>query len=222
MNFKLFFILLFCSFSLSAQTKFWISFSDKPSFVSRTELKKIFTDEVLVEKEKSGLDWYDYPVNKKYISELQSLGISVLNTSRYFNSVTVTATENEAEQIKKLPFVKSIQPVVRLKRIDRKPDADVVRQLSKIEKTTALDYGNSALQNSLTKLSSLHDLGIIGRGISVGLIDEGTKTIDHEAFSSLKLIQQKNFVVPPVGKPANTFNHPVCVRQRCEMLPMFG
>lgn len=207
MNMKLLFILLLFSTTLSAQNKYWITFTDKSSSVSKSELQKVFTDAVLTKKEQNGLDWYDYPVDKKYISKIKSLGISIHNESRYFNSITVTATENEIEQIRELSFVKEIKPVVRLKRTEPTILADDVRQFSKVQKTTVLDYGNSAAQNSLTKLSSLHNLGINGRGISVGLIDEGTKTIDHEAFSALKLIQQKNFVTPPPGKPANTFTH---------------
>lgn len=211
MRVKLILFVFFVTFSLSAQTKYWVTFTDKPTTVSRIELKKIFPEAVLAKKEKSGLDWYDYPVNENYKKQLSLLGFVIQSESRYFNSVTLTTTADKINQIKKLPYVKSVSSVVRFK--PSEPDIEapsqtiVERRLTKVSDTHVLEYGQSATQVNLTKISNLHDLDITGFGLSVGLIDEGTKVTGHEAFESLQLIEQKNFVVIPPGDPAATFSH---------------
>lgn len=207
MKIAAFSLLCFITFQLSAQDKYWIYLKEKDPSVSVSQLKSIFPDKVLSQKMEAGIDWFDYPVSASAKSLLNQSGVTIVNESRYLNAVSVFATEEQTNILSKLPFVKSVVPVVRLKETEPLNTEAVPMPLNKLNSVSSLDYGNSASQANLTKLSALHSLGITGKGISVGLIDEGTKWQDHEAFASLKIGEQKNFVTQPPGKPAPTFNH---------------
>jgi len=210
MKSKVLLIAVFFTVTVSAQNKYWINLKDKSASVSKSELQTIFSEKALSKKlsEPNQIDWYDYPVKSDYIKQIENSGAKIINQSRWLNSVSVFATPEQILRISEFQFVKSVEGVVRLKNHEpEKGTAISTHPISKNSSATTLDYGSSATQINLTKLSALHDLGITGNGISVGLIDEGTKWQDHEAFVSLKLGEQKNFVVVPEGQPASTFNH---------------
>ena len=60
----------------------------------------------------------DLPVSQSYVDRLAQLGISVINTSRWFNAVTANLTADERERASSLPFVERVDLVRTFRRRD--------------------------------------------------------------------------------------------------------
>ena len=53
----------------------------------------------------------DYLINQSYIDQVKRLEVEIKNQSRWLNAVSVIADIDKINLIKKLPFVKKIEPV---------------------------------------------------------------------------------------------------------------
>ncbi len=202
MKSKVLLIAVFFTLSVSAQNKYWINLKDKSASVSKSDLKSIFSEKALYKKlsEPNQIDWYDYPVKSDYLKQIENSGAKIVNQSRWLNAVSVLAADEQISQISKLPFVKSVESVVKFKTPKIVASGKQEQSISKI---SSLNYGSSANQNNLTKLSSLHKLGISGKGIVVGVIDAGFKVEGNSALDNVTILEYKNFVNNPSNSPSH-------------------
>lgn len=212
MSFKYFFIgglILFTRLTVPAWSqqqkargseKIWIYFTNKETFPlyktsSAAELsikpraikrrQKFFRQELI--------DWSDLPVNSGYVQKIAATGARIIVKSRWLNAVTARVTSPQKKQIRNLPFVKEIKPVVTFYRRDVNL-RDAPRHYLKKSQTHLYDYGDSYTQNQLIRVPELHDLGITGYGIAVLMLDTGFNYQQHEAFASLKVIDEYDFI----------------------------
>jgi subtilisin family serine protease len=186
-----------------AKNKYWIFF-DKKEEIS---LKKVnedvkYSQQLLSEraikrrqKVRSASDIineYDLPVKKEYINYLSFLGINIINISKWFNAVSAYLDENEKEEVEKLPFVKGVRPVLEY---IRKPipseEKEIFKTPSKYENT--YDYGYSYIQNNIINVPRVHDLGIVGRNVLIGMMDTGFDK-NHECLEDVKIVSEWDFV----------------------------
>jgi hypothetical protein len=112
------------------------------------------------------------------------------------NAVSIFATPGETEILQSLPFVKSTQRVASL---NIPPALEAVPQPPQLFKTTTthrFQYGNSLAQMEQIRATDLHDAGIYGAGVIVGMMDSGFRWQDHEAFQHLsdRIIGEHDFV----------------------------
>ena len=93
----------------------WIYLSDKNGSTS-VEL----SEKTVLRRAKNGVYennlWYDLTVSLKYINQLSSLGINVINESRWLNAVSALCSKSDLITIANLSFVDQIKPVVGYKR----------------------------------------------------------------------------------------------------------
>src|SRR5574341_150506 len=185
--------------------KYWIFFRDKgPLGLSKRSARlqeaegrlspralqrraKVLPQAALVDE--SDLDLY-----QPYLNELAQRGFEPVVASRWLNAVSVLVAPEELEILQSLPFVKSVQRVARLK-IPPAPEA--VPESLPLRKTMAqhrFQYGNSLAQMEQIRATDLHDAGIYGIGVIVGMMDTGFRWQDHEAFQQLKVIGERDFV----------------------------
>jgi hypothetical protein len=140
----------------------------------------------------------DMPIAAGYRAALESRGFEIIHESRWLNGVSILATEEEATALRRLPFVKEVRRVATLRRPPQ-PEAETSEPPPAHFKATAarkLDYGASLTQNEQIKATILHDAGINGTGIIVGMLDSGFRWQDHEAFLHLqsRIIAERDFV----------------------------
>jgi len=195
MKIFVFFFSFFLATSLLASEKYWIQFKDKNHTVSPEQLTKLFSERAIEKRVNSGkaFDWYDKPVNENYVKALENLGLKIENTSRWLNAVTVRASEVQLSSVRSLSFVEKIESVNKFT-LRRESSEPVPAKDSLIEKSSDADYGTSLSQNAQTKLVDLHNLGITGKGLYVGLLDAGTRWRNNIAFPGLKVIAEYDFV----------------------------
>lgn len=135
----------------------------------------------------------DLPMAADYVATLRQRGLAIIRESRWLNGVSIIATETEAESLRELPFVKEVR---RVARVVRPPAPEVTEVPPVLFKSTThkLNYGNSLFQNEQLQVPTLHDAGINGSGVLVGMLDSGFHYQDHEALRHTKIVAEYDFV----------------------------
>jgi serine protease AprX len=195
----------------AAQKKYWVYFRDKgPSTVGIHSLQKgaqlysvaraFVSDRALQRRGKvltndNLINASDLPVYQPYVDELGKLGITPHVSSRWFDAVSVYLTQQQVVLIASLPFVKDVTPVVTFHR-DNESVEIIPRSLQRRtrEKAEGLDYGPSFEQDSGIEVPAVHDLGINGTGVLIGMLDSGFRWRTHEALKNVHVIAEHDFI----------------------------
>ncbi len=190
--------------------KVWVFFENKGS--NTTEY---FLNPLLVVSEKSlnrraklktfekGIDYLDLPVNNFYIDKLRSLGVTVIQKSKWFNAVSCEINISQMNLISKFDFVKRIEPVERYKSIKKIDENNESFEFTEIKPkgTYTYNYGASFTQLQQINVPAVHELGYKGQGVVVGVLDAGFNNLPHEVFNNMDIIAAYDFVNndPDVG-----------------------
>jgi len=187
-------ISLLMSGILSAQiapNKYWIQFTDKnntpytisqpDSFLSVRAIQRRINQGIPIVEN-------DLPVDPTYIDSLESIGLTILNKSKWMNSVTVYADSIQMiTQAMAFPFVSNYQKVLSLS-INEADIVDLTNNTntSLLSSISSLDYGYSANQIEMLNCHILHNEGFTGEGMVVAILDAGFWSVDTlPAFDSL-------------------------------------
>jgi len=202
----------FCSQPVKAEDSppFWIFFSDKGINQERLEselsqLNSTFNSKSLRRRARAGLaasvDVKDLPVNPEYINEITKLdGVELRHVSRWLNAISVDVMNTKLDVISEKSFVSHIQTV---RRFYRNPDLNmkstydqqgVVENLELPERDWNLEYGRSLRQNLFLNVPRIHDAGITGEGVVIGVLDAGFDNLDHNCFEGIDILDSWDFV----------------------------
>lgn len=210
-------VLLSCSGAFSqpiATTKVWIFFKDKgpaglaKETIAYREAVARLSPRAIQRRLKSlppehVVDEADLAVYGPYLDRLKRMGIAVRVVSRWLNAASASLSPAGIEFLRQQEFVAEIRPVRKLF-----PPRPVSSPLSLPRRSQAqdhlLDYGQSLLQNQQLHVPGLHDAGITGEGVIVGMLDAGFRHTGHVAFDSLKILGEFDFVF----KDENTADEP--------------
>ncbi|HEY6626223.1 MAG TPA: S8 family serine peptidase [Ignavibacteriaceae bacterium] len=186
----------------------WVFFNDKgnetqnyfqkPStVVSEKSLKrraKVLSENKLITQT-------DLPVNQNYIDQIQSLGFQLKQKTKWFNGVSGWATKSELAQFANMPFVKQLDIVYKFKK--DKSEEEIMKDFpeeinhnhSKPLETHSFNYGESYTQLNQITVPQVHDLGYIGAGVTICLMDAGfDRWTTHQVFDSMNVIATWDFV----------------------------
>ncbi|RKZ32833.1 hypothetical protein DRQ33_05205, partial [bacterium] len=177
-------------------SKYWVFFEDKglqsaqDSIQALQNTKRMLTDRALKRRAKvlpknSLVDWKDIPVCHRYVQEIQSLGIEIVHTSRWFNAVSVRGEPEQLSQIASLSYVDKIVPVKSFRR----------KFIPVVEETYVDDeiYGISKQQLSFMNVPPVHNMGIYGDGVLLCITDTGFN-LEHIALAHCEVASQFDFV----------------------------
>ncbi len=180
----------------------WVFFADKGNGID-----KFFANPYLILSERSverraklnsfskGIDILDVPVNNLYINELTNLGIVIKQKSRWFNSVSCYVDAQQLSLLNKLNFVKNVDLVDKYKSTKKIESNSIESNLRyHVKGTHSFDYGDSYTQLQQINVPAVHDLGINGQGIIVGVLDAGFNNLPHQAFANMNIIAAYDFV----------------------------
>ncbi|OQX86786.1 hypothetical protein B6D60_05465 [candidate division KSB1 bacterium 4484_87] len=184
-----------------ATEKYWIFFRDKGSDAQqlmrqKKELKIELPNRVLQRRAKvmmmgDVIDETDFPLSEAYLDELESIGVKPIVRSRWLNAISAYLKDDQRQQILQKDFVKRIQRVAKIRREEPLPADD---QFLRKPQNYKLDYGPSLAQNELIRVPELHDLGLDGSGVIIGMLDTGFDYKYHEAFLHMKVIDEFDFI----------------------------
>lgn len=182
--------LLFGFFAFSQTELVFVYFKDKPN--ASTFLANPLTE--LTQKSidrrtnlNLPLNVTDAPIEPTYLQNLQNLGFSVVDKSKWLNGVALQATASQITTLQGLSYVKSVETFVRnpggkMKKVEKFKTEDS-SDLSK----TNFNYGNSASQIDQVNLRQLHVAGYTGTGVTIAVIDTGFPYVNTgSAFSRMR------------------------------------
>lgn len=134
----------------------------------------------------------DLPVSANYISQIEELGLQIRVVSRLLNAVSVYATSTHLADLEALPFVDRIEPVATYRR-----SIPTITPSEKFEKRSTkslqLDYGPSYGQLAMLNVPPLHEKGLNGKDVLIGVFDTGFLT-DHPAFELIDILAAYDFI----------------------------
>lgn len=193
------------------KTKYWIFFKDKgESFVEENPLAKGSKLYSLAEENLSRrailrrsrrnvsvkIDYLDLPVNGRYVAELKKSGVVIENSSKWLNAVTAYLDDAAIQKLKLMEFIKELKPVAVYKNKGEKPGSNdpIINNMILNKTTSKYNYGLSLSQNQMINIPKVHDLGIDGTGVVVGMLDTGFDWRRHSSLNKLKVLSEYDFV----------------------------
>ena len=181
----------------------WVFFTDK-GFRTETEYKKILEafsldlpPEVIEKRLKrmgEPYDFYDLPVNQKYIDEIIARGGRLRAVSNWLNAASFVIDPSLLSEIYSLPFVYDIKPV-QMKTFS-------VQEGEIITAEDSVIYGLSYRQIAMLGVNKAHEKGIYGSNVRIGLLDTGLRrkrknsedTTVHSAVENIKVLKEHDFL----------------------------
>lgn len=176
----IFFSFIVC-FSVFAQSpvKYRVYFKNKAN--QQFDPHVYFDQKAIERRLKQGLplsDSTDFPVNPKYLTELERRVDALKMHSRWFNAAVVMATQEQIEEVAKLPFVAEIEASA----------AVFMRPASRDDETPDDISEDKNIERQIERMGAelLHAEGINGNGVRVAIFDVGFSGADkHPAFTHL-------------------------------------
>lgn len=181
---RIFLLILCCLGQLAAQPPdatglFLVQFDQKAAthFSPATYLDA----HTLARRTRQGLpawDWYDLPVDADKVAAVRQQVQQTRHVLRWFNGVSVRATEAQIAAVAAWPFV------CRIQRLDQR-QAHLART-----PTPPPPEGYDTLltmQRKLLQLDALQDAGLDGSGVRIAILDAGFKEADtHPALAQVR------------------------------------
>lgn len=181
--------------------RYWVSFTDKSNNTFDLQHPEEFLSTRALQRRKDqsiSLVNNDLPVSQYYIDSLVHLGIPVLNTSKWFNSVTTGNIESgQADMLLQLEFVHQIQ-YIRPAETEKKTSLHG-GQLYDMAGT--FNYGLGQGQIAVHQGEKLHDMGYTGKGIHIAILDAGFNSADllpafYHLWDNNRILGFRDFVEP--------------------------
>lgn len=166
------------------------------------------------------VDARDLPVSADHRRAVLATGAVVHHESRWFNALSVRATREQLVSLGRLPMVDRLELVATFRR-PAPPVDQAQRELSaeimdaareRAAQRDGVNYGASLATLEQINVPAVHDMGITGQGIIVGMLDSGFKTT-HEALVDIPVLARYDFinddeiVENEAGDPSSQHNH---------------
>jgi serine protease AprX len=200
--------------------RLWIAFRDRGSATGRN-LSSIdpstlgISDRAIWRRSKvlppgRLVDELDLPVDPAYINAVRATGARIRSVSRWFNAVSAELTAQQRTTVQSLPFVASIKPVaVFLRKEPKILPLQEQRPLLKLQATPSLDYGPSYTQLNAIRVVDVHQRGINGAGVIVGMLDDGFNYHQtHPALKNIKVIAEYDFIHQRQNTSRDSWEYP--------------
>ena len=179
---SLVFFLAFHVTAAAAPDKFWVYFIDKAGGMS-IDVSPRSQERRQIRGTRAVTAYWDTKPNPEYIEALEGLGLTIHRQSRWLNAVSVSGERTTVESVAGLRFVAKIAPVAAFGKSRFEPDK-TIPPAGSFEERSLLDYGLSGNQIRLCQIEKLHDIGLTGESLLVGIMDTGFD-LHHPAFAHL-------------------------------------
>ena len=162
------------------------------------------------------VDWADLPVNPGYLARVEALGAVARRQSRWLNAASFLAPPEILPALARLDCVVRLDLVARSRRPDPPAPPVPAFPASGVSPHKAVqwteDYGLAATALEQINVPPVHEMGVTGRGVVIGMLDTGYRTT-HESLVGLPVLGTYDFVNDdPVvdfeeGDPTSSINH---------------
>ncbi len=143
-----------------------------------------------------GIGWQPGdPVDQSVIDSVRNSGARIGTVSRYFHAVTVDI-DGSPLFLKQIKGAIRIQPVAQLTGIPDPVNAKPVlnNEAQQNQEGHLFNYGTSYNQLNLLKIPELHDRGLTGKGVVIGVLDAGFDFSRTGCLKQLNVAHTLNFL----------------------------
>lgn len=203
-------ILLFASEAFAQSSRHVIFLSDKNNSPYSISNPTAFLSPAAISRRNNqniSITAQDLPVNPSYIASIANTGATILNRSKWFNSITVeVSSPSMLSAIQALPFVIGSTSVGRSSSTPETPSRKMEVEVNEIKniqpitnRTTAFNYGSSSNQIAMLRGDAMHNAGFTGQGIIIAVLDAGFSNANNIApldslFASGRILSTWDFV----------------------------
>ena len=166
------------------------------------------------------VDTTDLSLHRPYLASVSATGAIQRRESRWLNAASFDATPSQIDAISKLPHVLKVDLVNMFRRDDMPVRAeDVAARDARNDELRAgkasawtVDYGANLSAMEQVNVPSLHDEGVTGEGVLIGMLDSGFRTT-HNALAPIPVVAAWDFVNDDgvvdneTGDPSNSNDH---------------
>ncbi|MCB0805487.1 MAG: S8 family serine peptidase [Bacteroidales bacterium] len=185
-----------------APDKYWVKFTDKNNTPFSIDSPEAFLSQKAIDRRTNqgiAIVENDLPVDPVFVAGVENTGATILNVSKWFNSVTIFANSPTIlSAINALPYVSSVDALNGGTTVENsfKPFFkteiwDSVEKDQPGEGTgsgESYNYGQAFNQINMLNGIALHDMGYDGAGMIIAVLDAGFLNADIiDAFDSLWL-----------------------------------
>jgi serine protease AprX len=124
----------------------------------------------------------DLPVNANYVEALSNMGIDVFHRSRWFNAVLVQMEENMISSVESLATVKKVLFVAPGERLIKSTALRAAASIN--EESLRKSVLTNAIQNNMLGVDLMHEDGITGKNILIGIFDAGFTGVNQSMYFS--------------------------------------
>lgn len=224
----LLFLLLSPTILLTAQDKtlYVVKLTDKSNSHFNISDPSAFLSSKAIERrlrQNIPIDEADLPVSPAYLEQIRQEGAEIIFSSKWLNTLILRIeSQSMLSRIAAKPFVKSIYSDTRLfENQGNKPffDNEFIYKPSSANNvypknasaTDVLSYGASYNQANMIAINQLHNLGYMGQGFTIAVIDAGFRSVNTmAAFDSLRaynrILGTRDFVSPGNNVYQNTIS----------------
>ena len=186
------------SFSQVAPNKYRIYLTDKTNTPYSIQHPEDFLSQLAIQRrlnQNIPIVENDLPVDPLYVDSLKALGLTILNTSKWMNTVVVFSTDTALiDTIQNLAFVSDLYKSASLyqkKSLENKFGYQISNEELKTDSLVLLDYGSASNQIKMLNGHILHNQGFQGQGKIIAIIDAGFYHVNTlPAFDSLWINNQ--------------------------------
>ena len=194
-------ILLVLNHLAEAQTRYIVQFRDKASNPFSLNDPSGFLSQQAIDrrtKYQIAFDSTDLPVTPAYIDSIQNSGaVTLLNISKWLNSVSILTTDATAiNKIRSFPFVlsaysiaaKQSLPVTGREKfsIGKEITVNSLKEMDFF--SNHFNYGFSLNQVTIHNGQFLHNIGLHGQGMTIGMLDAGFQNyLSLKSFDSARI-----------------------------------
>ncbi|HPF35375.1 MAG TPA: S8 family serine peptidase [Candidatus Krumholzibacteria bacterium] len=157
-------------------------------------------------------DARDLDLAPAYLAQAKATGAELRRESRWLNAASFQASAAQVRALAALPSVRKVDLVNRFSRPEL-PEQDAAAP-APAEKSSrwSIDYGGNLAAMEQFNVPAVHELGINGQGVIIGMLDTGFRTA-HECLAPIPVIAAYDFVNDDgevdneTGDPSDARNH---------------
>jgi len=191
-------LIVFNTRNTNAQTRYIVKFKDK-AFQTATlsNPSSYLSPRSITRRQRFNItvDSTDLPVTPRYLDSLSSIPtVTVLLASKWLNQVSIQTSDATAlAKINSFPFVQSVSTIAarltdrQIDRTDKWATSTPISFSRTHDISSFFEYGASAAQVNIHNGSFLHDIGLRGQGMIIGMLDAG-----FYLYTSLKAFDSVN------------------------------
>ena len=180
----LFLALFFIISSAQSQQAYWVFFTDKEgvnfdpyTYFDQKAIDRRIRNDIPLNHSS------DWPLNESYVMQVTELIDSAIGQTRWFNAVAVLASPEQLIAVKKLSFVKQIQPMIYYSVLANAPNkaATTDKNANKRNQLESMEY------------SVFKEADIDGKGVRIAIFDAGFPGV-RTSQSFAKIMEEERLI----------------------------